>query len=218
MQGTLMGMKLTVWLSWACLVLLAVPSFARAHIRMTAPTPRYGSDSLKVGPCGQAGGTRSEHVTTLRPGATLHVEWDETVQHDSHYRISFDPDGDDDFADPPEMQAYDSNDAVLLDAIPNEGGPHFAMDVTLPDLECERCTLQLIQVMYDKPPYEVGGNDIYYQCADLVLSRTAPEGSTGGAPDSDDGESGCSLGSQYTAGSALFIALALLVLRRRGVT
>jgi hypothetical protein len=208
-------MNCALGLTMLAVALAAVPSLARAHIRMTTPVPRYGADSLKVGPCGVAGGSRSDRITTLRPGSTLRIEWDETISHPSHFRISLDPDGDDDFADPPEMQAYDSNAAVLLDAIPSEGGPHFVQDVQLPDVECERCTLQLIQVMYDKPPYEVGGNDIYYQCADLVLSSSAPLGSTGGDDgDTDDGASGCSLGARSSLGAALLLALAALLGRR----
>jgi hypothetical protein len=31
--------------------------------------------------------------------------------------------------------------------------------------------LQVIQVMYDKPPYTIPGNEMYYQCADLILVR-----------------------------------------------
>jgi hypothetical protein len=63
----------------------------------------------------------------------------------------------------------------LLDGIPDTpGGGQSSVTVTLPDVECERCTLQVIQVMDDKPPYMVPGNDIYYQCADLVLRRAAP--------------------------------------------
>jgi hypothetical protein len=86
-------------------------------------------------------------------------------------------DGDDDFVDPASMDELYSNEAVLLDGIEDHpaGDPIYAVRVMLPDLECDNCTLQLIQVMYDKPPYEVGGNDIYYQCADLVLIE-------GGAP------------------------------------
>jgi hypothetical protein len=99
-------------------------------------------------------------------------------------RISFDADGDDDFVDPaclgdcdttsPQIAIY-SNASVLLDDIPDtpDGGLS-TVTVTLPDIECDRCTLQVIQVMYDKPPYETPGNDIYYQCADLVLHRSAP--------------------------------------------
>jgi hypothetical protein len=207
-------MKRLITLALSLLPLWMVSPVAHAHLRMAAPAPRHGGDGLKVGPCGEAASTRGEQVTTLRPGSTLRPEWDETISHPSHYRISFDPDGHDDFEDPPEMQAYESNDAVLLDAIPNEGGPHFVRDVELPDVECERCTLQLIQVMYDKPPYEVGGNDIYYQCADLVLSRSAPEGAAGEA-ESSAATSGCTVAGRSPGGS-LLVALALWLRRRRG--
>jgi hypothetical protein len=62
---------------------------------------------------------------------------------------------------------------VLADRIPDAavGLTRGAVTVTLPDLECAACTLQLIQVMTDKPPYD-GLDDFYYQCADLVLTRT----------------------------------------------
>lgn len=39
------------------------------------------------------------------------------------------------------------------------------------DVDCDECTLQLIQVRYDAPPYTVGpdSTDMHYQCADIVL-------------------------------------------------
>jgi hypothetical protein len=119
------------------------------------------------------GGSRGDKVTVLRSGSVLRLSWEETIPHDSHFRISFDRDGEDDFADPPEMKSFDSNSTVLIDDIADDGDT-FTVDVPLPDIECERCTLQLIQVMYDKQPYEVGGDDIYYQCVDLALRKDAP--------------------------------------------
>ena len=165
----------------AQLTLFVMP--ASAHLALLSPASRYGEDVLKQGPCGIAGGARSEHVTTLQPGAQLEVVWDEYVDHPGHFRIAFDADGDDDLVDPaclsgctsrtPEIERY-SNGSVLLDGIADTpaGGESRAV-VTLPDVECEHCTLQVIQVMYDKPPYVTPGNDIYYQCADLVLRRAA---------------------------------------------
>jgi hypothetical protein len=157
----------------------------RAHVALLSPASRYGADVLKEGPCGIAGGTRSENVTELKSGAEIEVVWEEYVDHPGHFRIAFDADGDDDFVDPacrancntrtPDIETY-SNPAVLLDAIADtpDGGTSSAR-VTLPDIECDRCTLQVIQVMYDKPPYITPGNDIYYQCADLVLRRRTPD-------------------------------------------
>jgi hypothetical protein len=161
---------------------LAAP--AAAHLALRSPPSRYGDSVLKVGPCGVAGGTRSENVTELEPGASIEVVWDEYVDHPGHFRIAFDDDGDDDFVDPacladcdtrsPQIELF-SNDTVLLDGIADTSGGESGATVTLPDVECERCTLQVIQVMYDKPPYVTPGNDIYYQCADLVLRRALPD-------------------------------------------
>lgn len=162
---------------------LAVP--ASAHLDLRSPPSRYGGDVLKDGPCGRSGGQRSDTVTVLAAGATIEVVWDEYVDHPGHYRIAFDADGDDDFRDPvclagcatraPEIALY-GDDTVLLDGIADTAGGEGRAVVTLPDVACQRCTLQVIQVMYDKPPYVVPGNDLYYQCADLVLRRAACAG------------------------------------------
>lgn len=163
------------------LVALVLAGPAVAHLGLVYPPSRYGAAVLKEGPCGRAGGARSGTVTALAPGSAVRVVWDEYVDHPGHFRIAFDADGDDDFADPiclrgcdtraPEIALY-GDPTVLLDGIADTlaGGESSAV-VTLPDVECERCTLQVIQVMYDKPPFATPGNDIYYQCADLVLRR-----------------------------------------------
>lgn len=159
------------------------PAEAHAHLDLVSPTSRYGPDVLKTGPCGVAGGERTEHITYYEPGQTIEVRWDEYVDHPAHYRIAFDDDGDDDFADPATMTELYSNDTVLLDGIADEGAGQrdYVATVTLPNITCDNCTLQVIQVMYDKPPYITPGNDIYYQCADLVLREGA------GPPDLDAG-------------------------------
>jgi len=162
----------------SCFALVALsPLSARAHLGLDSPVSRYGPDVLKTGPCGVAGGERTNKVNYYEPGATIEVRWNEYVDHPGHYRIAFDDDGVDDFVDPATMMEFDSNDTVLLDDI-SDGEPSqsdFVATVTLPNITCDNCTLQVIQVMYDKPPYETPGNDIYYQCADLVLRE-------GGAP------------------------------------
>ncbi len=171
-------------------VLLSCPAWASAHLDLTMPTSRYGPEVLKDGPCGIPGGARSENVTYFEPGETIEVRWDEYVDHPGHYRISFDPDGDDDFVDPATMMELDSNEAVLLDGIDDEGPGerYYSVLVKLPDVTCDTCTLQVIQMMYDKPPYTTPGNDIYYQCADLVLRY-------GGTPDGGVGAGGAAGGS-----------------------
>jgi hypothetical protein len=165
-------------------VALFAASPAAAHIGLISPPSRYGQDILKFPPCGLGGGQRTNNVLVLEPGATIDVRWDEYIDHPGHFRISFDDNGDDDFVDPPCLSRcnttdpvieFNSNSTVLLDNIPDTPrGGESTVRVTLPDIECENCTLQVIQVMTDKPPYETPGNDIYYQCVDLALRRSVP--------------------------------------------
>jgi BIM1-like copper acquisition factor len=151
----------------------AAPRPAAAHIQLTFPPQR--TEAQKKGPCGDGTSARSAAVTEFRPGQTIVVEWDETVEHPGHFRISFDDDGDDDFAIPASYDESCSNGKVLVDLIPDRdvsnGDRHYRQEVTLPNYECVNCTLQVIQIMTDKPPYTADalGNDIYYQCSDITL-------------------------------------------------
>jgi len=165
------------------------PAEARAHLGLDVPTSRYGPDTLKTGPCGVTGGERTTNVTYYEPGETIEVRWDEYVDHPGHYRIAFDDDGVDDFVDPATMMELYSNDAVLLDGIADkgQGEREYVATVTLPELSCDNCTLQVIQVMYDKQPYTTPGNDIYYQCADLVLREMGAEPDAGTDAGADAG-------------------------------
>ena len=215
---------------FSCLALFVAfsmlsPLEARAHLGLDVPTSRYGPDTLKTGPCGVAGGERTTNVTYFEPGETIEVHWDEYVDHRGHYRIAFDDDGVDDFVDPATMMELNSNDAVLLDGIADKGQGErdYVATVTLPDLSCDNCTLQVIQVMYDKPPYTTPGNDIYYQCADLVLREagTSPDAGT----DTDAGPrtsaeagtgagGGCNVGNGTIAELGAFPLLLLILLSR----
>jgi len=142
--------------------LCAAPPAARAHVRLVDPPPRY-PNTLKDPPCGLTGGQRSTTVTELLPGATITVVWDEYINHPAP--------------------------SVLLDNIADGLS---STEVTLPNVQCDNCTLQLIQVMYDKPPWG-DGNDIYYQCADLVLT---PNPGSGG----DSGGCACRVTGQAPGG------------------
>src|SRR5690606_17740409 len=109
-------------------------------------------------------------VYTYAPGATITLSWFEFIDHPGHYRVAFDQDGDDDFIEPTTATDLYNSDAVLLDGIPDEDGVHdYEVEVTLPDVECESCTLQILQIMTDKPPFG-DGNDLYYHCIDLRLA------------------------------------------------
>jgi Lytic polysaccharide mono-oxygenase, cellulose-degrading len=176
----------------ACAAALGLgPAPASAHIQIGTPLQR--DSEQKIGPCGGSNGVRGQNVCSYRPGATIQVTWDETIEHPGHFRISFDQDGEDDFVNPAGYEDFDTGPSVLLDNIPDRqvfgGDSSYSQQITLPNVECDNCTLQLIQVMTDKPPYG-DGNDIYYQCADIVLSSTAPEDPAEGCPGGDGGDGG----------------------------
>jgi hypothetical protein len=67
------------------------------------------------------------------------------------------------------------------------GGSH-TLQVRLPDVECDSCTLQVVQFMYDTMrPY-------YFQCADLALRR--PSAGDAGANDAAPRDAGVDAGTE----------------------
>jgi hypothetical protein len=180
---------------------LLAPVTAHAHILLTSPAPR--SADMKAGPCGAAGSTRGATVATFQPGQTITVEWDETIDHPGHYRISFDDDGNDSFQNP--SLPEDAFPQTLTDQIPDRaGGGHYKQDITLPNISCTNCTLQLVQVMTTAVPY----SSFYFQCADLVISDDPGPGP------GDPG--GCAAGSSTQGLAAgLGVLAALGFVRRR---
>jgi hypothetical protein len=174
-----------------------VAAEASAHVCMVAPLSRVGANCTsgspqKDGPCGIA--DRGSNVTVFRPGETITVKLNETIGHESHYRIAFNPSGDD-FEDPtskddkngehPFVLKDNITDEAVDDGFPDNASITQSVQVTLPSMLCENCTLQLIQVMYDKGGNGFGGDDgpggkadnddIYYACADIAL-RGEPVG------------------------------------------
>jgi hypothetical protein len=208
-------MKLTLAV-FTTFLALATPSLAAAHLELVDPPNRYGQWTQKKAPCGEGNGARGDQFTVFEPGQTITVSWDEFIDHPGHFRVAFDADGQDDFVDPiclsgcdtrqPTIEEY-NNDAVLLDGITDKSGGVYEVEVELPDVTCDDCTLQVIQVMYDKPPYELPGNDLYYNCADLEL-RPGGQGDAAGSGDAGAGDVGTSgdagAGDAGAAGAAEF--------------
>ena len=190
---------------------------ASAHISLEkggTHLSRYGDAALKEGPCGTAGGKRGTNVYTYAPGQTIAISLVETIAHPSYFRIAFDNDGDDGFIEPASIKPIDparkcpdgpgdhcgASDfynapsvlPLMDDLNPHLAGaalPKYTWMVTLPNVECTNCTLQIIQVMEDDAfhgPYDptpgVGVEDIYHQCIDLVLeSGAVPSGPDAGS-------------------------------------
>ncbi len=180
-----------------CCALLAsglAATASSAHVLLDEPARRY--DDMKGAVCGKGGGDdgRTGHFTRYQPGDTIDVKFTETVDHVGSFRFAFDDDGGD-------RDDFDGNVLDVIDDPSNESGKQRTGKLTLPDVECTNCTLQLIQIMTTGTPTD---ENTYFQCADIVLG---------------DGESaGAEVGGCAQAGtpsSALMSVALLLLLRRR---
>lgn len=186
----------------ACLLLLLGLGAGPAHAHFAVDfadthQSRYGPGEIKSAPCGRPDGEGGEHVYTYAPGETITVSWVEYVAHPGYFRIAFDDDGDDDFVNPARIAPagrscaegephcgdgdFYNNATVLVDDFGRhdvaENGKPYSLQLKLPDVECENCTLQIIQLMTEagKAPYDPAAedaDDIYYQCIDLRLQAS----------------------------------------------
>lgn len=185
------------------MVVLLLSGTASAHVTLTYPAPR--TQDNKEGPCGATGSRRGTRVTTFAPGATITVQWDETVDHPGHYRIAFDNDGDDVFVNP--NNPNDNFAFTLEEPIADKTGGRYTQEITLPTELCASCTLQLMQIMTTEVPY----NSFYYQCADIAIA----EGGDPGGPAGPGVDGGCSTGSGGGAGALVLLAGLVRPGRRR---
>ncbi len=193
-----MRTNIYLWGTLSSLLLSSAVAFAHIDLdRAGTHLSRYGSDDIKEGPCGRTDGKRGNNVYTYRAGETIQVKLNEFIPHPGYFRVAFDNDGDNDFVNPQTIDPINRkcmNDPadrcgkadffntsnVLMDNV----DPHlrglpktYTWDVKLPDVACDNCTLQIIQVMTDPwpihAPYDPSytGDDVYYQCIDLVLTK-----------------------------------------------
>lgn len=183
---------------------------AAAHIELLAPAARYSPDQQKSEPCGHPDNPPGAGpVATYQAGETITIQFDEFVDHGGHFRVALDPTGTDAFASPTGFEDFYNSPEVLLDEIPDMAGGMYSVDVTLPDVPCDPCTLQLIQVMNDGA-WGPGNSDLYFQCADIVIEGagggtagdgTAGDGTAGGGDDgSTSGQGGTSPGGDVGSG------------------
>jgi len=169
---------------------LSTSTSAWAHIALSSPAARYAQEAQKEGPCGMAGNPPGTNPPTeLEVGDPLVVMWDEFVDHGGHFRISISNTGDDAFLNPTAFDDFYNSPTVILDEIMDDGQELHQAEIVVPDIECNPCSLQLIQVMYGG---EFGEGSLYYQCADIVINgasaeTTAGEASTGGPSDESTG-------------------------------
>ena len=176
-------------------VLLA-PSIVDAHFTLMAPASwlvenRLG-DPQKKGPCGGTSadaGTPTNVIGKVQGGQMLHVNVQETVYHPGHYRIALAVNSRAELPADPEVTTRDSergpwsvsakiqNPAqppVLVDGLwahtdRTSIAQPFETDIMIPNITCEKCTLQIVQFMAEHGR-NADGDFSYHHCADLQIT------------------------------------------------
>lgn len=166
-----------------------------AHFRLVEPASWLledeRGDPQKAGPCGGTNadyGKPSYAVTRATGGARLHVKVQETVYHPGHYRIALAVNSPNELPLDPKATtettptgprsvsaeiAASPAPPVLADGLflhrerPQTPTP-FETDITLPNINCKRCTLQVIQFM-EQHAVNNPGMFTYHHCAILEI-------------------------------------------------
>jgi len=117
--------------------------------------PRYDNPGIKgADPCGSESGVKTGVISNYPRGATVKVEWLETVDHYGYFQVDFSTDGGTSFVNP-----------VTVDDPIGSTKHQFAISYTLPDQLCGAggCLLRMRQYMASTQTF-------YFSCADVVLN------------------------------------------------
>jgi hypothetical protein len=174
--------------------LAVVTPYAGAHFRLLEPQGWLVENNLgdpqKAGPCGGTStdvGMPSNAVARLKGGQMLHIKVQEIIFHPGHYRIAMAVNSRDELPPDPDVKTRDTdkgpwsvsspiasqpNIPVLADGLfvhtTRQTSP-FETDVQLPNISCDKCTLQIIEFMAEHG-YNHPGGYFYHHCAVLQIT------------------------------------------------
>ena len=165
-------------------VLLLLSVSLHAHFSLLQPPSAHSIDNggKGDGPCGQA--PDSNIVTPAQGGRPIQLRINEFVFHPGHYRVALSVNSRAELPPDP-VVTQDANgisisaviqnppvipvlaDGLFAHSLPISGD--FETAITLPNINCERCTLQVIDFMADHG-FNPGGGYYYHHCADLRIT------------------------------------------------
>jgi hypothetical protein len=189
-----MKLKLSAVICASAALFVAAP--ASAHFILLAPDAwvevNVLGDPQKAAPCGTSDitkGTPTGKVTAMTGGDMLHIKIKETIYHPGYYRVALsvldrselpaDPvaetresprgpisvSGKIDSAPKPPVLA----DGLFEHRVRPEPGSFFETDIKLPNINCEKCTVQVLQFM-EEHGLNKEGDFSYHHCADLKIT------------------------------------------------
>lgn len=173
---------------------LCVP-FMNGHFTLMEPKSWVVENQLgnpqKPAPCGGEEGpgvVATNAVTPVTGGQKLHIKLQETVYHPGHYRIALAVNSRAELPADPEVLTRDTDKGprsisavidpdpkppILADGLWQHAakvtGP-FETDIEIPNINCPKCTLQILEFMAEHGYNKEGGYS-YHHCA--VLQVTA---------------------------------------------
>ncbi len=170
---------------------------AAAHFRLLEPASWLIEDNRgdpqKSGPCGGSNsdwGKPSYIISKAVGGQKLHIKVQETVYHPGHYRVSLAVNSPNELPSDPEAATREGERGpqsvsakiqdppqlpVLADGLfvhstrPTGAAAPFEADVLLPNINCKKCTLQIVQFMAEHAFNNPGGYT-YHHCANLQIT------------------------------------------------
>ena len=162
---------------------------AGAHFQLLEPQSWLVEDKLgdpqKLGPCGGTSansGTPTNAVNKVQGGQMLHIKLQETVFHPGHYRIALAVNSRSELPPDPDVKTRDTDKGpwsvssliasepkipVLADGLfvhTSRQTTPFETDVQLPNIHCEKCTLQIVEFMAEHG-YNHDAGYFYHHCA-----------------------------------------------------
>ena len=160
-------------------------STAHAHFKLLEPPSSLITENGGKGspPCGD--GIPSLTVTKAQGGHPFTIRLLEFVPHPGHYRIALSVNSRADLPKDPEAVANDAKISVSASIESDPKAPvlidgafvhtttprntEWKTDVVLPNLDCTKCTLQVIEFMAEHA-LNSGGGYYYHHCADLQIT------------------------------------------------
>lgn len=189
--------------------LLIVAQTTLAHFKLVEPASwlveNDRGDPQKSGPCGGSNtdwGKPTYIVSKAVGGSKLHIKVQETVYHPGHYRVALAVNSPNELPSDPQVTTKEGERGplsvsaaiqdpapipVLADGLfvhstrPTGTMEPFETDVQLPNINCKRCTLQIVQFMAEHAFNNPGGYT-YHHCANLQITADRSKPLTTGWP------------------------------------
>ena len=189
-------MKLSIRAALCASVVLLAAGPASAHFILLAPDAWIETniigDPQKAAPCGTSDitkGVPTGKVTEMKGGDMLHIKIKESIYHPGYYRVALSVLDRSELPADPVAQTRESprgpisvsgaidpapKPPVLADGLfehrkPLAQGEFWETDVKLPNINCEKCTVQVLQFM-EEHGLNKEGEFSYHHCADVKIT------------------------------------------------